>query len=870
QLAGSEEAYRSLLELEWSRFYALPRSTRSPFFVCSEPGRKNAKRLRELAGGSRYVQTMSHKKGQPLCSVASLNRSSVELVAADGRGGVGGGDRGFFSLEPFAHLAKLAPAVVADPMPSALLQSGYNDTVWEGENDAPAAAGSGGDSRHLRAGNYSFNGEGEIREGTSAAAAAARASRPRTRRLVEHARTGLVDAIEITLAPRPSWQQREAESLARRWMALADDQAALARVLKRDHFWGQELQQHDHGRWAQAAAGGDDADAARMTPRQPEAASSAGGEQQHLKLNRDLSHEDRKRMGWANLLEHVHDGRGERQWSLGRNWGRRSPGSCGFAAARYTVGPSGKKILIHRPHEIGGGRAAGSDDEDDGCLTALLAYVSMQPEVHYVTARRRSATMNREAAWVVQSGVSGYWPLWAEKIQGQDEIIGVADTGLDLNHCQFSEDDGDSITPSDWDDPVNDLTKRKVVQYIDFVDDFDEAAGHGTHVAGTLAGAVSGGIAGDDDADGMAFQAKLAVFDFGDSANDNALTTPDEVDTMMLAPAYEAGARVHSNSWDTVSTEYTSLSGEVDEYVYLNPDYVVVFAAGNCGDDSGDLSTQCEGITDGEGSVLSPAQAKNVIAVGSSQSGGYADSDMDTVSYYSSRGPTLDGRIKPDIVAPGEPTWSAAADPDGSSCEYGSQTGTSMSTPVVAGAAALVRQYFREGCDDTTSTNATDLGFDPSAALIKAVLVNSAVGMEFVAVNPFTESIDITLDLPPDNYQGHGRVQLTNGLNINQSVGLFFKDWEKIEEGETLTYNVSLYEDADLKKDLRVTLVWTDPPAETGASDVLLHDLDLTVIAQSTGNVYYPNGLSEADSLNNVEKVTVSDTTELETYTIQV
>lgn len=41
---------------------------------------------------------------------------------------------------------------------------------------------------------------------------------------------------------------------------------------------------------------------------------------------------------------------------------------------------------------------------------------------------------------------------------------------------------------------------------------------------------------------------------------------------------------------------------------------------------------------------------------------------------------------------------------------------------------------------------------------------------------------------------------MTNGLNVNQSVGLFFRDWEKIEEGETLTYNVSLYEDADLDK----------------------------------------------------------------------
>lgn len=63
--------------------------------------------------------------------------------------------------------------------------------------------------------------------------------------------------------------------------------------------------------------------------------------------------------------------------------------------------------------------------------------------------------------------------LLVQDLQGQDEIIGVADTGVDLNHCHFIEDDGDSIEASDWEDPITDLTKRKVVQYIDYVDDFD-------------------------------------------------------------------------------------------------------------------------------------------------------------------------------------------------------------------------------------------------------------------------------------------------------------------------------------------------------------------------------------------------------------
>lgn len=124
----------------------------------------------------------------------------------------------------------------------------------------------------------------------------------------------------------------------------------------------------------------------------------------------------------------------------------------------------------------------------------------------------------------------------------------------------------------------------------------------------------------------------------------------------------------------------------------------MVFAAGNCGDTSveGDLVDKCDGLDDVEGSVLSPAQAKNVVAVGASESGETNDKDMDTVSYFSSKGPTVDGRIKPDVVAPGDPTLSASADPTGESCGFGYQT-VSM-YEVVKG---RQRVFFGGGsCDD--------------------------------------------------------------------------------------------------------------------------------------------------------------------------
>lgn len=75
-----------------------------------------------------------------------------------------------------------------------------------------------------------------------------------------------------------------------------------------------------------------------------------------------------------------------------------------------------------------------------------------------------------------------------------------------------------------------------------------------------------------------------------------------------------------------------------------------------------------------------------------------------------------------------------------------------MSTPVVAGNGAMARQYFRDGWYNTGSQNLTS-GFEPSAALLKAVLINSATAMSFAGVNPEASSLDVTLTDPPDDHQ---------------------------------------------------------------------------------------------------------------------
>lgn len=328
------------------------------------------------------------------------------------------------------HFAKLAPAVAADPTDDVLAISGYTLNAAHGDEGlqpeiGPTNTGPGnhGRARNLQAGSddLSLGDNGERRVPASS-------SRPTAKRLMENARRGRVDAIEIILSPKLR-AKSETEVFARRWLAYAEDQARLARTLRQDHFWALEQKQvtnEEHNEDEEepltrtTAAGRDSTRRRRLRDYQGHGVATDGmsstdamvdsappseedlGEGEDDQEQASTTHEGIKRQGWAELLEGVEAGQGKRSWRLGRNFGKRSPGSCGFSSLHYSVSPNGKKVLLHRPHEVG----------DEGCLVALLAFVSVQPEVHYITARRQTALMNYDAAWVAQSGVNDYTPFW--------------------------------------------------------------------------------------------------------------------------------------------------------------------------------------------------------------------------------------------------------------------------------------------------------------------------------------------------------------------------------------------------------------------------------------------------------------------------
>jgi hypothetical protein len=354
---------------------------------------------------------------------------------------------------------------------------------------------------------------------------------------------------------------------------------------------------------------------------------------------------------------------------------------------------------------------------------------------------------------------------------------------------------------------------------------------------------------------------------------DPGYTNPPSFATLQNT-AYASGARISTNSWGAAvggaynsdSQTYDTAVRDAQSGVDGNQEMVILFSAGNSGSGPNTIGSPGTGKN-----VFTVGAAENVHPFGGADQCGIADTGADNandVISFSSRGPCDDGRIKPDIQAPGTHisggVFQVASPPaagDADACFDASgvcggpaaspnfwpttsptqqewttaSSGTSHSTPAMAGAAALLRQWFLNHSKAV-----------PSPALNKAWLMNSTRYMTGVGANDNLYS----------NSQGMGEVDLTRAFDAVPRVMI---DQAQVftASGQTqvITGNVQ-----DGGQPFRVTLAWTDPPGPT-SGNAYINNLDLTVTVG--GSTYYGNVFSGANSAtggtadlkNNVESV---------------
>ncbi len=250
----------------------------------------------------------------------------------------------------------------------------------------------------------------------------------------------------------------------------------------------------------------------------------------------------------------------------------------------------------------------------------------------------------------------GPTPIWDHGIFGSGQIAGIADSGTTPNAAWFTtlnKGSGDHVEITLADDPAPPLPDvgllypdSKILAY--WVQPgsapYDAGVFHGTHTTGTLVGDASGVFgantylastplaANHELADGMAPNAQLLFQDIGADAS-TSVTVLDFEGT--IEQSYNGGARLHNNSWGAPTAgTYNGDDVNLDVATHKLENMLVVMSAGNDGP---------SGHTIG-----SPGNAKNALTVGALQHGG-----LTGVASFSSRGPTADGRHKPDIMAPG-------------------------------------------------------------------------------------------------------------------------------------------------------------------------------------------------------------------------
>ncbi len=457
-----------------------------------------------------------------------------------------------------------------------------------------------------------------------------------------------------------------------------------------------------------------------------------------------------------------------------------------------------------------------------------LEYASPDPKLDDEMSSQVLAR-NYDASNVPQTGYLSW--LGTIGLNGNGVIWTVIDTGVDLTHPDLSSRIAGGFTYPGC--PAGNGPG-----------DDNPQGGHGTHVAGIIAGTAA---AGTTDAAGFFYGQGVASSARIYAQNPicvGGTPWPPAGGWQVLSKNALAGGAVGGNgSWTSgegTNAGYTAGARAWDQIVrdgnfdtLTNEPFVMVFSAGNSGPNANTLTA--------------PKEAKNPIITASSRN--HRAGSIDTISSFSSRGPTVDGRFGITITTPGEQIASARRVAGASQCgtaiagsnnNYAFCSGTSMAAPHTSGVAVLLTEWWRNNNAQAT----------PSPAMIKALLVNGARDTT-------------TAPTIPNTTEGWGRVDIPGSLGSDFDNSEYIDQTQVLDSvGEiwTATYGVT-----EPGRPVRISLAWTDAAAALAANPTLVNNLDLEVVSGGQtylGNVF-TNGASStggtADSRNNVENVFIAN-----------
>lgn len=464
---------------------------------------------------------------------------------------------------------------------------------------------------------------------------------------------------------------------------------------------------------------------------------------------------------------------------------------------------------------------------EDGTIIQLVDVENGLP-IYYITDNVGAAITTRANE------------LWPEGNVGVDitgegfDQVGLWDGGsVFRNHQEFNNTGTNRVTQSD--NPYS-------------------ISAHATHVCGTI---IGGGV--DADAKGMAYLAEMKAYDW------------DNVESEMSAAASN-GMVISNHSWGMITgwnyddysgwylygesnispTEdykfgyYDSGARTWDQICRNAPNFLIVKSSGNDrGDGPSNAGTgnnpELDGGADGYDCISASGIAKNILTVGAVEKVYNYTGPSDVVmSYFSSWGPTDDGRIKPDVVGCGVNVYSSVYVNNSSTNTYDEYSGTSMSAPNTTGTLVLLHQLYQQKYNSTMRSST-----------IKALVIHTA-----------DECGDAQ---GPDYIYGWGLVNAERaGFTILDDAMQNSIDEITITNGSTYERTIS----ASGNEPLRATICWTDvqgsllPPSLNNRTPNLVNDLDIRIV-DASGNTYYPYKLdpenpaapATTDSKNSVDNV---------------